>query len=343
MNWQKVFYLDKFGKAFIPERARPYIKEYFLKAGYEEVKYTWVGIMFWISAAITYFVYLPLVFPQINDLNPLLFFVWTFISWASIHAVVAGMLAFILYFHLYLRIYKRTQQIEDKLPDYLNLVSVNLKGGMSFEKSLWTAIKPEFKVLAKEITIVSKSVMTGNDVKNALRKFSRKYNSPILRRAIDLLVGEIEGGGRIVDVIDNIVENLKKTEKLKKELRVATRTYMIFISVIVIFIAPALFAVSQQLLTMITSFTANLSGSLQSVSTPFQFGGSNVEPADFKNFSYLALGIISTFSSMIVSIIDKGDIKTGLKYIPIYVSASLIMFTIFSAAMTGIFSGFTTL
>lgn len=340
MRKNNILYLNTFGKAFIPKKFRPDIRKYFFKAGYDEIHYALLGLMFWISALLTYLIYVPVIYPKIKVLNAFLFFLWTFISWFLVQGTVASFLGFLLYFHLNLRIFQRTKLMEDKLPDYLNLVSVNIKGGLSFENSLWQAIRPEFDVLAKEITIVSKSVMTGNDIKLALFEFADKYDSPILKRTVDLIVGEVEGGGKIVDIIDSVVKDLKKTEALKNELRVATTTYMIFISVIVLLIAPALFAVSYQLLQMITGFTQDLSGNLQSVRVPLKFGVTNVSPEEFKSFSYFALGIISAFSSMILSIIQKGGIKNGLKYIPLFVIGASFMYYLFGLIIKTVFSGF---
>ncbi len=339
MQMPQVLYLEKFGKAFVPKKLRPNLKSYFKKAGFEEVPYTVFGILFWLSAAITYAIYLPLLYPQFSERGLLVFFGLTFVSWFVIHALVAGFLGFAYYVYTDIKIFRRTKNLEEKLPEYLNLVSVNLKGGMAFEDSLWNAIKPEFEVLAEEITIVSKSVMTGSNVKEALRDFAEKYDSPQLRRAMDLVIGEVEGGGRMVDVLDGIIDNLKQTKALKRELQVATTTYMIFISVIVIIIAPALFAVSFQLLQMVTGFTQDIGGSLQHLSLPLNIGESSVTPQNFKNFTYFALGIISFFSSMIVSIINKGEIKSGLKYIPMFIAGSIFFYFIFSEVMSLIFSG----
>ncbi len=339
MKPSNLLFAELFGKAFVPKKFRPNIKKFFLKAGYDEVPYAFFGALFWASTIITYLFYFSTLYPFLKGLSPAVFFLATFASWFATQAIIALVLGLTAYFYFNVKVYKRTKVLEDKLPDYLSLVSINLKGGMAFEKSLWAAIKPEFDVLAKEITIVSKSVMTGHNVKDALREFSDKYDSPLLKRTIDLLISELEGGGRIVDVIDNLVDNLKKASELKKELRVSTTTYMIFITAIVVFIAPALFGISHQLLRIISSFSQNLSGSLQASTVPFTFGKTAVSPKSFRMFSYAALIIIATFSSMIVSIVEKGDVKGGLKYIPIFIAGSLAFYMFFTEIISSLFSG----
>lgn len=336
-----LLFIDEFGKAFIPKKIRPGLSKYLGKAGIEEVPYRFFGILFWLTALITYFIYLPGLYPVIKQKPIIIFFIITFVSWFLIQAAVATLIILSFSFYLNLRIYKRTKILEDLLPDYLTLVSTNLKGGMNFERSLWGAIKPEFGILAREIGIVSKRVATGNDVVEALQEFSDKYNSPVLKRSIDLLKGEIASGGRITGVIDNLVLNLKKTKALRQEMTAATLTYMIFMAAIVIFIMPTLFALSKQLLGIILKFSARMVSSFQSASsaTMFNFSAANIDPTDFKMFSIVAISIISVFSSMIISTIEKGDIKGGLKYIPLFLLGALIMYFILAAILDSVIGG----
>jgi len=232
--------------------------------------------------------------------------------------------------------------MEAVLPDYLQEVSSNLKGGLSFEKSLWLAIKPRFGILSNEIAIAAKKVMTGTDVDVALTEFAKKYDSPMLRRAIELIAGEVLAGGKISNVLDGIVDSLKKTKALKEELSASVLSYMIFIAAIVIFIAPVLFALSFNLLIVIQQVTDMLSTSTQGASTTgsllSSMGAVSVNQDDFILFSHIAVGIIALFSSMIVSIIEKGTIRGGVKYVPMFIIGSQAFYLVCLKIMTAVFS-----
>jgi type II secretory pathway component PulF len=232
--------------------------------------------------------------------------------------------------------------MEEMLPDFLQVVSSNLKGGLSFENALWGAIKPRFTILADEMAEVSKKVMTGHDVGSALYELGQKYNSPMLRRSAHLMISELESGGNIADLIDRIVVTFKDTSSLKEDISASSMTYTIFISVIVIFIAPLLFALSFHLLIIILSFVAKLSVTTSRVeSLPFTFTDVVVDPGNFKLFSITAISIISFFSSLIVSIVEKGNIKSGLKYIPIFLIGSLFMYFVFMSVISIVFKSLT--
>ncbi|MBU0471381.1 MAG: type II secretion system F family protein [Nanoarchaeota archaeon] len=331
--------LEKFGKAFVPERFRPELKEYLLKSGIDYVPYKFFGILFWVTLVLTYIIYFSMIFKSISEMGAFMILIITFISWFLIQSIISFLIVMGVYLYLNVTIYNRTKAIEEALPDYLTLVSTNLKGGLSFEKSLWAAIKPEFGILAKEVTLASKKVLTGNDIKDSLEELGMKYDSPSLKRSLSLIIGEVESGGRIVEVIDKTIDNLKKSSVLKQEMAAATVTYTIFMVAIVIFITPALFALSQQLLEIIIGVTKQLGGSANSGVLPITIGESGIDPNHFKTFSVLAIGIISTFSSMIISIISRGDVKGGLKYIPIFIGSSIALFFIFSNVLGSLFGG----
>lgn len=335
-----ILFLETFGKAFIPKRIRPHLRLFFEKTGRDDIPYQMIGIVFWLSLLLSYLAYITQVYPVLRGQGWLLFFIASFLIFAGLLMVILFVIAGLCYFFLNVRIYKRTKEMEEALPDYLTLVSTSLKGGYSFESSLWSAIKPEFGVLAKEIGLVSKKVMTGNDVAEALDEFSRKYESPILRRSMALIIGEVESGGRIVDVIDRVIENLKKTKQLKQEMAASTLTYMIFIASLVMFVMPVLFALSFVLFTIITGFMGKLTSQISTQSMAmFSLREPGIDPRDFRIFSVLAITIISSCAAVIVSIIEKGDLRAGIKYFPLFIVTSLVVYYVALKTLGGIFIG----
>ena len=184
--------------------------------------------------------------------------------------------------------------------------------------------------------------MTGYDIDKALLELAQKYNSPMLRRSVDLIISELEAGGDIADLLDKVIDNLKETKALKEDMSASAIAYIIFISAIVVLISPLLFSLSFHLLIVITSFLEQLTGATERVQAlPFTFSKVVVDPSNLKIFSVVAISVISIFSSMIVSIVEKGTIKAGLKYIPIYLFGSLIFYFIFMKVLGIVFGSIT--
>jgi len=336
----KIIFLEEFGKAFVPERAIPNLRLFLLKAGIPNVPYKFFGALFYLTAIITSIIYLLYINPFFVQYSLFILLVASAVTWFVIQASLAVFFILLVYFYVDLLIYKRTKKMEEMLPDFLQVVSSNLKGGMSFENALLGAIKPRFSILANEMAEVSKKVMTGHNIGKALSELGRKYDSPMLRRTLDLMITELESGGEIANLIDRIVEDIKDTKVLKEEISASALAYMIFISAIVIIIAPLLFSLSFHLLIIILSFISRLSVATASVDAlPFAISEGVVNPESFKNFSIAAILVISFFSSLIVSTVEKGNIKSGLKYIPIFMIGSLLFFFLFMKILSFVFEG----
>ena len=200
-------FFNEFGKAFVPESflgkpIRSNLRKYLLTAGYKQVPYTFFGGLFILSAVITIFPFLFFINPTLQGKGFLSVFLTAFFGWSAIQIIILTTVIISIYFFLNIKIYKRTKIIESHLADFLIFVSTNLKGGLSLEQALWAAIRPEFELLAEEMTTVSKRVMTGNDLADALNEFVNKYDSSSLRSNFGIIIGEIESGGKLVKVIE---------------------------------------------------------------------------------------------------------------------------------------------
>ncbi len=341
--------LEGIGKAFVFERFRPKIKDYLAKAGIYEVPYSHMGLFFWLSIIPVAYFFIFRVWSQIilKSQNPAIQFFLALIAWAVMQSAVLAALVALAYFYLDLSIYSRTKKMEAVLPDFLRLVSENLKGGMPFEKSLWSAIKPEFGILGQEVRLAAKKVMTGTDVDAAIIEFTSKYNSPMLRRSFDLIMEGMKGGGRTADVIDKVIETIEDTKEMKADMSATNLSYIIFVSIIVVFVAPGLFTLSFQFLTILQGLGERIGdtgGQVTTVATslPIKFGGVSFEPENFRQFSQYALMVISTFAGMIISLISRGSIKGGVKFIPFLFFSSQIVYFITMKVGSSVFAGFFT-
>ncbi len=343
MNRFQLVTLDEFGKAFVPEKIRPKLRKYLMKAGIYEIPYTLFGLLFMVAILITAVIYLVFLNPLFEGRGIIPVFFFTFLSWAGILLVIAALFMIIIYTIIDMKIVDRTHKIEEVLDDFLMMVSENLKGGYSLDRALWSSIKPEFGVLAKEIEVASKKVATGEDVEDALGEFIDKYESPMTRRAFELIIEDTRTGGHIAATIDKIIDEIKETKLLKSEIVATNTQYVIFISAIVAFISPMLFALSYQLLTILTKFSEKLAPAMKATtfSTPFTMSEISISLGDFQLFSRIAIATVAIFSSMIVAEINRGNLKAGIKYVPIAVAVSMLMYELFTRIFSVLFSSLT--
>ena len=304
------------------------LKNYLEKAGYSIDDETKVSKMIvragiFVNILITIYLFYTGYYrgDSFLELLPTLIGVWTVL----LFAIILG-LWILFYFFVDLRIFKRRLDIEEVLPDFLMLTSSNINAGMPIDQALWYAVRPRFGILAKEIEEVAKRTLVGDELKEALLEFTKKYDSLVLQRSINLLLEGVDSGGKIADIINKIALDIQNTRTFKKEMAANVTTYVIFISFATVAAAPFLFALSKQLLIIIKSIMGGIN--FEGTGAGFSFDASAISVADYNVFAIFTLSMTSVFSAMIISIIKKGNIKEGLNYIPAFVVTNIVIYLI---------------
>ena len=253
------------------------------------------------------------------------------VLWVFIFVILIFALWIMFYLAVDLKIFRRKVDIEEVLPDFLQLTASNINAGMTIDRALWYAIRPRFGVLAKEIEMVAKETMSGTDLKAALERFAARYDSVTLKRSVSMLNEGVEAGGKIGDLLNKIAANIQEQKAMLKEMSANVTTYVIFITFATVVAAPFLFALSQVLIEVVKNLGSALGSSSNvagGVGLSLSFSGTGVTESDFRIFAIVSLILTSLFSAMMISTIKRGNIKSGVKYIPIFIFVSLTLYFI---------------
>jgi Flp pilus assembly protein TadB len=265
-------------------------------------------------------------------------------------AVTGGVLAFTyLWLHLLLLADAKAKAIEKVLPDALQLVSANVRAGMTIDKALWLTARPEFGPLEKELRKMAAQTLGGKTLQDSLSEATTRVKSRVFVRAMLLLQQGIQLGGELGGLLTQIAIDVKETEALKKEINAATTTYTLFIVFASVVAAPALFAVSTfyvettsqlwegQIASNIEGVGSNIGLSIFKIGS----GGETLITAEeVRLFATAAILITTIFGGLTLGLIKEGHAKRGVKYVlPFAVTALLIYYGgyyVISSALGGI-------
>jgi len=260
-----------------------------------------------------------------------------------------GITVFFTYTWIMVRKNARKAKLEAILADYLQLVAANIGAGMPIDQALWYAVRERFDVLINEMEVCAKRSMAGEDLGEALIEFGEKYDSDLLKKSIVLLVEGMESGGELASLVNSIAWNVREIQIMNKDISSDVLTYVIFIGFASLAAAPLLFALSLRINIVMTSILGNIDiGGAASTGAGGFGGGFNPESLSkglsataFKNFAMASLGITAIMSAMIISTVTKGNVKAGIRLIPIFAVVAYLLFLGLSAALSVLFTGFT--
>ncbi|MBI2076071.1 MAG: type II secretion system F family protein [Candidatus Aenigmarchaeota archaeon] len=157
-----------------------------------------------------------------------------------------------VYFWLSFSADSKGKFVENILPDALLLMSMNMKAGITTERALLMAARPEFGPLEKELSKAGKQVLSGKEIKYALLEIPRRIKSEVLDRTVRLIVEGIESGGELSDLLEQTAEDIQNTKLVKGEVQANVLMYGIFIFFAAGFGAPLLFGISTFLVEVLT-------------------------------------------------------------------------------------------
>lgn len=249
------------------------------------------------------------------------------------------------FFYLFISfsIDSKTKAVEEALPDALQLMSSNIRAGLTTDKALLLAARPEFGPLSEELRRVGRETMTGRNFAYALLKTTKRIKSENLNRTIDLIINSLKSGGKLADLLDQTANDLRDQEMIKKEISAGVLMYVIFIFVAIAFGAPLLFAMSSFLVKLLTKNMAMISQGMPSgeamSGAPISLTTTSLDPGFINNFAIISLTVTSIFGSIIMGLIMKGDNKSGFKYLPLLMIIAIGLFLLGSYAMDTIFGG----
>lgn len=265
-------------------------------------------------------------------------------------ALAGGALTLIpltLYLLLTINAERRAAQIERNLPDVLQLVSANMRAGMTVEEAIGRAASAEMGELGRSLARINIELQTGASLPEALTKMADSVRSESLQKAIRLVVEGHQLGGQMAQLLHDIALTLREVQQLRSQMKSALMAYAIFIFIGATLAAPALFAVTVHYSALTSTITG---GTMEGGSTKFSetassygksgsSGGSFATkisnrpagsvvftPDDLRLVAYVSLFVISACASLLLGIIYGGHITAGLKYMLFLVPITFVMF-----------------
>ncbi|NYZ77327.1 type II secretion system F family protein [Candidatus Micrarchaeota archaeon] len=269
--------------------------------------------------------------------------VWVVIFIATL--VVLYFIAFIfLSSYVVMKVEDRREKLEAVLPDFLILVSSNIKAGMTLDQAMWYAAKPEFGPLTNEVRSIVKGSFSGESLEDALDALSSRFDSKVFKRTMLLLKQANTTGGELTDVLERTAEDVRNTIIMKKEIGASLVMYEIFVLFAAIVGTPFLFAVAGKLIEVFERIAENMPATGGAQVGPLGalkgFSGPIINSTDFLYFTIPTIFVTALISSFIISAIRSGSKTQGLKYFPFVLVLSYLVYWIVSSVLSSFFATF---
>lgn len=233
------------------------------------------------------------------------------------------------------------KKTEGVFPDFLSLVSSNLRAGMTVDRAMLLSSRPEFDPLDKNILQSGKDISTGKPVADALRAMSKRIGSEKINKTLLIILSGIRAGGNLAILLEETSRNMRQREFVEKKAASQVLMYAIFIFLAVSVFSPGLFALSGVLVDTMTNLMSGISTDSMPASSPVSFSSINISSTFIFYFSLSFIIVMDFMAALILGLVSKGDEKEGLRYFPIMLLLSLGIFFIVGKVLSGVLGGMT--
>ena len=299
-----------------PKKYRKDFKDLMVFSGLKKNPYIWLGKGIFVGTILS----------LVSSLISLFFF-----DTLTIVIIAIGlftMVQILNYLRVFFKVEERTKKVESSLPDAFQIVAANLRAGMTPYKALREAARDDLGPLAEEIKYATSRGLGTESFSSVLLRISTRIRSDVLDRSLKLFTTAMKSGGNLATLLEDIAADISETHALESELRSSTKTYTAFIMFTIIIGAPLLLAISVNFVQMISDMQVQTSAQSAGFGMGFLLGEIVITPLFLKKISITVLVITSILSSTLLGVINEGEPKSGLKYVPTIMFSCLIIYFI---------------
>lgn len=236
----------------------------------------------------------------------------------------------------------RTAKMEKILPEYFQLVAANLKSGMSIDRSMLLASRPEFSPFSDDVHKMNNKLFSGESFERGLKELADSYKSNTLNRSVRLIIEAERFGGKMADLINDIAKDIRDQQLIQKEIAGQLFMYSIFIAFAGLVAAPVLYGLTSQMIKITDTvwkgiLTSNPGGLPSTGATFLKPQPPLITIGEYHTFSLLAIIIITGCAAIIMAAINSGKPVRGIRMVPIFIIMGLGIFLIVGTVVAGLF------
>lgn len=303
-------------ESMLPKKYTSRIKQMMIYSGIKINYKEWIGFFFSYSIGLSILISLLLYILGIETIYlPAIFFI-SFILMQAFSELLLSMSS-----------YSRTKFIESILPEFLSLLSSNIKSGLNVDQAFLLSVRDEFGGFKEDISQASKDTLMGKNFSQAILSMNENINSKLFSKTTNLLVEGINNGGNISNLLDNIVEDMRATSLIKREIKAGISMYTLILIIAICMGAPALFSVAIYEVESLQSFIKIMPSNQGFPSSiNINLNTQSIDVNTIKIIIMISLAVNNIFGALMISLLDSGKSKEGIKLIPILL---LVSFSIY--------------
>ncbi len=222
----------------------------------------------------------------------------------------------------------REQQTGEMFLEFSRNLAESVATGTPISKSIVNLKSKNFGILSEHVEKLGNQIQLGIPVSIALKNFSYDVNSPVISRAIGLIMEAEKAGGEIDYILESVAKSISEVERLKKERKAAIYNLVVQGDIIFLIFIGIMLVMEFKILPLTAGIgSVGLFGSDLSSITDATLKASSYDPTSFSMpFLYLLLAQ-GFFAGLTIGKLTEGTVRAGVKHSFILTIAAFLIST----------------
>lgn len=230
-----------------------------------------------------------------------------------------------IYFYLANR---RIENLEARLGDFLRDLAESARSGQTLHQSIRTASGGDYGSLSPEIKTMAHQISWGVAATDALEGFAERVNTPLVLRAVTLIIEASNAGGEVAKVLDAAATDTREIQLLRQERKVEMGMYVMVIMIAFFVFLVVIAIVYQTFVPQMKRLAQSFKDSGQSGGgTPGGMDPSTVDFEEVKFLYILAGGVNGIGCGLTAGLMGSGRITDGFRFVFVMVLVNVVAFT----------------
>jgi flagellar protein FlaJ len=216
---------------------------------------------------------------------------------------------------------RRTEAIDQKFPEFLRDLAESQRAGMTLTEAVLTAAKGQYGMLTPEIRKMAAQIEWGVSFSDALDRFSKRVNTPLIGRTVSLVIQASSAGGNVVDILTAAADDAREIQQIVKERRQQMSIYVMIIYIAFAVFVGVIAVLNAQFIPEVAKAVEKADG--------VSIGGLNFKKFDQEDFKILffhAAVIQGLGGGIVGGVMSQGKMIHGLRHSFILVSIAWVLF-----------------
>jgi flagellar protein FlaJ len=225
--------------------------------------------------------------------------------------------------------HRRVKRLEERFPDFLRDIAASRKAGLTLTAAVTIASRGEYGALTPEIVKMADQLSWDVPFEEALQRFGDRVRTPLVQRAVSLVVEAGRSGGNVTEVLLAAARDAREIKNLENERHVTMGLYTVVIYVtflVFLGVAAVLYA----------TFIPNIlhSSSAASAAGARGFAGvrfTALSLEDYRVFYFLAALVQGMGNGFVAGMFGSGKYLDGLRHAFVMVLLTWVVFAVLLA------------